>query len=371
MGLKLKDYGGVADYQVGPTTQLGTSHAGGWGLRFVTSVPNVIVKSAKVYGSAGTVVGQLYRVTGGWTLISTFNIVVPTSNVLTEILINLNCATAGDYWLGISGTANLFRGPETFPKVQSGIVSVNNGCQFYSDSYAANWYFFFNLTFRYGSVDYSDTGSAVYGPYDISAAETYFNSQLAWAATLPGGTSAVIKTGINNGVAPPSVWDTAATIGTDVSPVEIPGIADEEDLTGKYLWIKVEAATTVQTSTPNITSLGAIVIGPDYTNVVTLALPNTGRLKFPQGDVTVTYTRLLGGMEGAVSVLVEDWIESFTPTGIVPVINPYVAEQITVSATADVDLIAVTYSGAQLSGENISLDISATVLRIHIDDLEN
>ena len=217
-------------------------------------------------------------------------------------------------------------------------------------------------------VGYKSSGSAIYGPYDMSDCGTYDNSELSWIASLPTGTSMTIKTAVNDGLSTPSVWDTAAVVGTDTSPVEIPGFTDEEDLKSKYLWIKVEA-TSDGTATPDLTSLAVWVTGPDYTDKIKVTLPNTGRLKFPQGDVTVKYSRIDGGMEGSSSVLVEDWEEDFTPTGIIPVFNPMEREYISMTPTVTAQLSEVNYISSQCQ-EYVSLTPTVTATLIHIDDLE-
>lgn len=74
------------------------------------------------------------------------------------------------------------------------------------------------------------------------------------------------------------------------------------------------------------------------------------------GLVTVSYDKTIGNLQG-VGGVVESFSETFMPTELVPVPNPYHSELITVDATATVILTRVYYTDAP--GDD-TLEISAT-----------
>ena len=102
---------------------------------------------------------------------------------------------------------------------------------------------------------------------------------------------------------------------------------------------------------------------------ITIYLNLAGRMKYPQGLVTVAYTKTLGNLAGRFSSLVEDFLISFTPTNITPIFNPQAQENISlsVSGIAARHLIHFIDTAAN---ENISLSVSAVAVRYHIDDIE-
>lgn len=206
---------------------------------------------------------------------------------------------------------------------------------------------------------YKSTGSYTCSPIDLSTIPT--TVRFRTEDNAPADTSIVYKYAVNqSNSTPPETW----TDIVDEDVVELPDPA-----TGYHLWIKVLLATTDTNKSPFVSAiwLEDITFNPKLLRV---HLTNSGRLRFPQGVVTVAYNRTAGGMQGRTNSFVEDWEEDFTPTGITdPVFNPNVSEFISMTPTVTSQLLKVTYNYSQ-GEEHISLTPSVTATLIHIDDLE-
>lgn len=76
---------------------------------------------------------------------------------------------------------------------------------------------------------------------------------------------------------------------------------------------------------------------------VILWLDLTDRMRDPAGQITVAYNKLLGNLIGPYSAAVENFSIQFTPTDIVPYIDPGAAENLTAQANMTVSVMEVTY----------------------------
>jgi len=103
---------------------------------------------------------------------------------------------------------------------------------------------------------------------------------------------------------------------------------------------------------------------------ITIYLNLSTRMRYPIGQVTVSYDGLLGNLQGQNGSIVESFSISFTPQNIVPFPNPHVLENIEISTITAAGVLAkLVYKNSQ-AVENIEIaNIVATGTLIHIDDL--
>ena len=104
----------------------------------------------------------------------------------------------------------------------------------------------------------------------------------------------------------------------------------------------------------------------DYAVILWLDL--RGRLKHPQGLVTIAFN---GSLAGPGNAMVAPFTLTFTPANIAPVFNPNGPERIGLDVTFTAELKQVFYEYYQNGAENISLAAAVTATLIHINDLEN
>lgn len=94
--------------------------------------------------------------------------------------------------------------------------------------------------------DYYSNGNRVVGPIALSGT-AYGDEVLQWTlGAMPTGTSVTISCSLTTDATPPSSY-TAATNGA-----QCPVIAENDDMTGKYLWIKQELNTSDIEVTPSL-----------------------------------------------------------------------------------------------------------------------
>ena len=97
--------------------------------------------------------------------------------------------------------------------------------------------------------DFYASGNRVVGPIALSGT-AYGDEVLQWTlGDMPAGTSVAIGCALTTNETPPSSFS-AATNGA-----QCPVIAENDDLTGKYLWIKQELATADTEVTPSLCSM--------------------------------------------------------------------------------------------------------------------
>lgn len=105
----------------------------------------------------------------------------------------------------------------------------------------------------------------------------------------------------------------------------------------------------------------------DYSVILWLTLPD--RMKYPIGNVTVTFN---GIMQGAGGGYVEPFVLSFAPQNISPIFNP--------NDVARIEMASITLTIARLQVQYISgfnsdeyatemLDVTLNMIRTHINDL--
>lgn len=102
-------------------------------------------------------------------------------------------------------------------------------------------------------------------------------------------------------------------------------------------------------------------------NTILLEIDDYDRFESVIGELTVTYTRLLGNLSGAGGA-VEDFVVSFQPEDLVWKGDQNDAEHISLSVQASGFLTKVTYSDTA-ENEHIEISVTATGVLTHIDDL--
>ena len=97
--------------------------------------------------------------------------------------------------------------------------------------------------------DFYGCGSRVLGPIPLSGT-AYGDEVLTWTlGDMPSGTSVSIGCALTADETPPSSYTVA------MNGVQCPVIAERDDLTEKYLWIKQELATSDTEVTPSLCSM--------------------------------------------------------------------------------------------------------------------
>lgn len=103
-----------------------------------------------------------------------------------------------------------------------------------------------NIRVATSSQAYED-GDWVSSAWSVGTITNVDDSIIRWATTTPANTGVTIKTAVNSSaVTPPTDMDfTAVTNGGTISGAT-------GDLTGKYVWVKIELTTTDDTATPQV-----------------------------------------------------------------------------------------------------------------------
>ena len=183
--------------------------------------------------------------------------------------------------------------------------------------------------------------------------ESFRLSNILWDETIPDDTSLAVYTGLADPEDEPETWELCA------NDDEIPTLAG-----GKDLYIKVVMATSDTEITPELSNLSFMYEGSEDHSVVRIKLTETGRLKYPQGDVKVTYTASSGNLKNSAGTLAVATFEfEFEPdeANLDLMFNPMANENVEASVELAVTVNKVTYEYAQNGGENIEANIDLTV----------
>lgn len=100
-------------------------------------------------------------------------------------------------------------------------------------------------------------------------------------------------------------------------------------------------------------------------DTILLTMHPQGRFNNVEGPLTVQYDQSKGSLRGRGG-LVEGFTETFIPTDLEPKPNPHVAENIEVSAEANVSFTKVIYN-QRYADEQITASATVTVDFIHVD----
>lgn len=216
----------------------------------------------------------------------------------------------------------------------------------------------------YNSVTYKGSGNSLFN-VPLSTITGIHGSCVDWTADTPAGTTVNVKAAVNSsGTTPPSAGDfDAVANGGSISD-----LIDGMSTNGMFLWIKVELATSDNTKTPSLTALSVSINDDLCLRQFTIHLTNTGRLRHPQGDVTVAYAASQGNLKNAAGTLS---VASFTlqtnpdEAKLSLFFNPNDPENISVSPAITVlDVNQVNFVDSKTVDEQItvgSISISAAV----------
>lgn len=202
---------------------------------------------------------------------------------------------------------------------------------------------------------YNSPGTYVTNAID---ATTIPDCAIHWTADKPTNTDVSVGYAFNQS---DSVAPTSWTSTTSGAALTMP-----ESLSGYYLWIKVTLTTTDSAVTPTLTSLYVTEAEADASKIK-VVLTADGRLKYPQGDVSISFS---GSITGVLGSDVEPFVATFTPTIDAPIFNPNDAERIDLDPTITATMMQVYYEEYQTDDESIEITPTITVTMIHVDDLE-
>lgn len=129
------------------------------------------------------------------------------------------------------------------------------------------------------------------------------------------------------------------------------------------LWFRVTLETTDTSVTPILQDLWIEELeAPD--DQIRLVMHPQSRFNNVEGPLTVQYDQTVGSLRGRGGP-VEGFTETFTPTDLEPKPNPHVAENIEVSAEANVTFTKVTHN-QRYADEQITVSVTATVDFIYV-----
>lgn len=105
------------------------------------------------------------------------------------------------------------------------------------------------------SPSFSTTGEYISASWDVGSFADVDSTYMITASTVPALTNVYLLTAVNSSASVAPLASEYAT-STGVDGETIPGISVGDDLTGKYLWVKIKLATTDTGVTPTLTSYG-------------------------------------------------------------------------------------------------------------------
>jgi hypothetical protein len=130
-----------------------------------------------------------------------------------------------------------------------------------------------------------------------------------------------------------------------------PGVSIDDDLTGKFIWVRFDLSTTDETKSPKVSDLTVYLESYSLQNFLELDIEPTARFNNNEGDITIVYDQNIGTLQGEGGY-VESFTRVFTPVELVPLPNPHRASSVSVAAAPTVNFIRIYYSklnGAKLS----------------------
>lgn len=208
--------------------------------------------------------------------------------------------------------------------------------------------------------DYEMSGEYVTTPIDLSSQPNEL--RIKWSETVTEATSVVVRTGITtSSESPPTNW-VAQTNGELISNIPL------GSLTGQYLWIKVNLATTLATEAPVFYNLFLEEAQP---NLKKLLVTLTDRLKNPQGQIAVTYNPSNGNLTGEQGSYVSEFTQTFTPVlASTPFFNPHDIERVElVSAVPTANLIPIFYTDGFVEERVELTNVTVTAALIDVINL--
>lgn len=358
------------EVQVGPdATGTPGSHTAQYGLKIVAT-QSFKIKSASIYCyTTSNYTAYLYK---GTSLIASKNF-TPVTTGWTYVELNFTGTTTGDYWLGLGTGTHAAAGREAyanFPQSNEDIGITIPGGQLYGSSTTnAYWYYFYDLKFEtLTGGTYETNGTWTY-PINADSITDVFNSIAQWTETKPTGTDITVYTGLSTSdTTEPSTWTEQTSNGGAIQ-----SISENEDLTGKYLWVKIELETTDTGKTPAVSDPLFIIRKLINARALRLLISGWAGINKATGDIRIQYNATSGTLAGdaAGHAQVVGFDETFTPTGLQPINNPGILEALKAALT-DYSITRTLITFIDAFSPDEALEIGLTnyeITRTHIDDL--
>lgn len=131
------------------------------------------------------------------------------------------------------------------------------------------------------------------------------------------------------------------------------------------LWFRVTLETTDTSVTPTLQDLW-IEESDAPQDKIRIVMDDYSRFPTVEGDLTVEYDASLGNLAGSGGA-VESFIETFTPTGLIPEPNPGIEESVTVApAELTVDFIPIAYINAYDEDEGNTITVAPATLEVEL-----
>ena len=205
--------------------------------------------------------------------------------------------------------------------------------------------------------NYKTSGSYLLTP--IAANTLPEISKLFFTCNIPNGTSLNAEYAItNDNLTLPSEWTTIENEGQ---------ISFPNPSTGFYFWLRFNLSTTDSTITPSLSSVWISEASASQYKIQ-LNLTYAGRMKHPQGNVTVLYTN---GLWGPGPTAVAGFSQEFTPTDIIPWFNPNDPEYVKASIyNLTLNVFDVNYASYKNGDEYLKASVyAATVVVTKVGEL--
>jgi hypothetical protein len=130
-----------------------------------------------------------------------------------------------------------------------------------------------------------------------------------------------------------------------------PGVSIDDDLTGKFIWVKFDLSTTDDTKSPKVSELRVYLESYSLQNLLELDIEPTARFNNNEGDITIVYDQNIGVLQGEGGY-VESFTRVFTPVELVSLPNPHRSSSTSIAASPAVNFIRIYYS--QINGAKLS-----------------
>ena len=199
--------------------------------------------------------------------------------------------------------------------------------------------------FYYSSAGAKTLSIKVANPPAVAAIGTFTSTpkslttkqRIRWAASGGINTNVKIETAVAE--ITPEIWVEQAN-GTIITNIP------DGDLTGKNLWVRATLSTTDEVSSPILSDLWAEA-ADTFGTLLKIPLLYPDQMKYPQGEVSVTYNPALGDLIGeAAGSQVLGFTKLFIPENITPWFHPNALEKVEIaSVTATPTVTPIIYVG--------------------------
>lgn len=216
------------------------------------------------------------------------------------------------------------------------------------------------INLRFDTV-FNFRGSCIFKPIKIDGINSFGSGYLDCVKSIPEGTDIKVYYGISdNDIEIPEFK------GTDNS-FNLLGIKKGNDLTGKYIWLKIEMETLDSLYTPSIINPVLKLVNYEGNKKLLLKLNPLTRMKNPKEKISVKYEKLNGTLHGLDNAL-ESFDFDFTPEDLEKIPNPYIREKIAALNNTRCDFIRIYYKYRYLD-EKITCTPNLSVDFINIGEI--